>query len=150
MLTKYDLIEGQWYVGRGEDSNVGYWTGKAFIIIGHNSKGDIIKHEYHLEDKNGSFQPFVLLDDSAEEPEKQPKLEPYRWYVGIGELDNVCMWNGKAFLTIAYVHEEPFGSFVVGTDEGFKPYEAVAEGEVVDMLPKKPEQKKEYVKTLRV
>lgn len=63
MIPKNKLVKGRWYVGRGRNSNLGYWTGKFFVTIC--SMGDYwdAKYEDYYTKNGGCFQPFVLVDE---------------------------------------------------------------------------------------
>ncbi|MFH1248886.1 MAG: hypothetical protein V1660_01935 [archaeon] len=61
-ILEKDLIKGKWYVGRGRNSNVGYWDGKNFLTIGFKFEVPTIKFEGYYEKKRGCFQPFYGIE----------------------------------------------------------------------------------------
>ncbi len=65
-IPKKELITDKWYLGRGRNSNIGYWDGELFIVLARTFDMWKIKKEgyYELgEDGTGCFQPFVLIDE---------------------------------------------------------------------------------------
>ncbi|MFH0752275.1 MAG: hypothetical protein V1914_01630 [archaeon] len=70
-ILREDLVVGKWYVGRGRNSNVGYWDGNNFLTIGFKFDRPNVKVEgYYLEDDGrtelfnlGCFQPFLEVDE---------------------------------------------------------------------------------------
>lgn len=64
-IPKSELIKGKWYLGRGRNSNIGYWDGKDFLVIGFKFDKATIKWEeyYELQEEKGCFQPFMLIDE---------------------------------------------------------------------------------------
>jgi len=57
------LTEGRWYVGRGRNSNVGFWDGKFFLVIGFKIDSWRIKREPYYTNESGCFQPFLMIDE---------------------------------------------------------------------------------------
>ncbi|MFH0832087.1 MAG: hypothetical protein V1886_04460 [archaeon] len=62
-IPKTELIKGKWYLGRGRNSNIGYWNGRDFLVIGFNFDNPTIKVEGYYGKKQGCFQPFMLVDE---------------------------------------------------------------------------------------
>ena len=62
-IPKMNLIKGRWYIGRGRNSNIGFWTGKDFITLGIVYNSWDIKGEPYYSRKGGAFQPFLLIDE---------------------------------------------------------------------------------------
>ncbi len=60
-IPKKELIEGGYYLGRGRNSNIGYWNGNDFLTIGFKFNEPIVKAEGYYEKKKGCFQPFMLI-----------------------------------------------------------------------------------------
>lgn len=58
-----DLIKGQWYLGRGRNSNIGYFDGENFLTICSKMERWVVKKEGYYTEKEGCFQPFYLLDE---------------------------------------------------------------------------------------
>ena len=54
-LSLEDLFPG-WYVGRGRNANVAYWTGETFLTIGKQFDKYVIKDEGLME-HGGCFIP---------------------------------------------------------------------------------------------
>lgn len=62
-IPKTELIKGKWYLGRGRNSNLGYWDGRDFLVIGFTFHEPRIKAEGYYEENAGCFQPFMLIDE---------------------------------------------------------------------------------------
>ena len=73
-ISLKDLVVGCWYVGRGRRANVGLWNGDCFSVISDcmvwtgsvktvTESEECIKHEYYYTDDEGSFQPFLKVDE---------------------------------------------------------------------------------------
>jgi hypothetical protein len=62
-ILEKDLIKGNWYAGRGRNSNVGYWDGKNFLTIGFKFEQPTVKVEGYYRKKEGCFQPFYKIDE---------------------------------------------------------------------------------------
>lgn len=62
-LPKNRLIKGGWYLGRGRNSNIGYWDGKYFLTIGFKFYEPVIKLEKYYNKNGGCFQPFLKIDE---------------------------------------------------------------------------------------
>jgi len=62
-IPKKRLIKNNWYLGRGRNSNVGYWDGKYFLTPSQKFNQWVIKYEPYYGKKSGCFQPFLLLDE---------------------------------------------------------------------------------------
>lgn len=70
-VIPYEKLEcGAWYVGRGRNGNVGLWDGEAFLVIGMIFGRPTIKHEWLYTDEEGTFQPFLRIDEGT-------MLEPF-------------------------------------------------------------------------
>lgn len=67
-ISKNDLVKGKWYLGRGRNSNLGYWNGKNFLVIGFKFNEPRIKQEGYYEENAGCFQPFLIIDEGKIEP----------------------------------------------------------------------------------
>lgn len=64
-----DLIPGRWYLGRGRNANVAFWTGRVFVTIGlKRGIGWDVKLESFFTENDGCFQPFLLLDEGRVDP----------------------------------------------------------------------------------
>ena len=77
ILPLDQLIPGRWYVGRGRNSNLGYWDGEYFVVL---AQGGIktgpgprdwrtewqVKYEDYFTPECGCFQPFRLVDEGAD------------------------------------------------------------------------------------
>lgn len=59
MIKKENLKKG-WYVGKGRNSNVAYWTGLTFLTIGKKFNSYIIKDEGLFKD-GFCFKPEKLI-----------------------------------------------------------------------------------------
>ena len=62
-IDKKKLIINRWYLGRGRNSNIGFWTGEVFLTLGFKIDQWRIKEEEFYHEKEGCFQPFLLLDE---------------------------------------------------------------------------------------
>lgn len=62
-IENADLRIGGWYLGRGRNSNIGYWNGTNFLTIGFKFNSPVIKIEPYYEKKKGCFQPFMLIKE---------------------------------------------------------------------------------------
>lgn len=62
-IPKDKLIKGRWYVGRGRNSNIGFWNGEYFITLGIKYNSWNVKIEPQYKSKGGCFQPFLLIDE---------------------------------------------------------------------------------------
>ena len=62
-IPKNNLIKDRWYLGRGRNSNVGYWDGKNFLVIGLKFNEPVMKQEGYYEKDFGCFQPFMLIQE---------------------------------------------------------------------------------------
>lgn len=63
IIPKDKLAKGKWYLGRGRNSNIGYWTGKSFLTIGFKFNEPVIKVEPYYTETEGCFQPFLQIDE---------------------------------------------------------------------------------------
>lgn len=61
-IPKDKLIKYRWYLGRGRNSNVGFWDGQYFLTIGYCGQW-VIKDESYYTKTEGCFQPFLLIDE---------------------------------------------------------------------------------------
>jgi len=59
------LEKDRWYVGRGQNGNVGLWDGEQFLVIGEKFGRRVIKLEGYYGLDHGCFQPFRLIDEGA-------------------------------------------------------------------------------------
>ncbi len=57
------LVKGRYYLGRGRNSNIGYWDGKYFLTIGFKFNESTIKAEGYYKKEGGCFQPFLRIDE---------------------------------------------------------------------------------------
>ncbi|MBS3090657.1 hypothetical protein J4433_02715 [Candidatus Pacearchaeota archaeon] len=62
-IPKEHLVKGKWFLGRGRNSDVGYWDGKNFLVIGFKFNEPVIKQEGYYEKDFGCFQPFWLIPE---------------------------------------------------------------------------------------
>lgn len=65
-IPKQELIKDRFYLGRGRNSNIGYWDGQNFLTIDFKSKNkgySRIKVEGYYEKEYGCFQPFMLIPE---------------------------------------------------------------------------------------
>jgi hypothetical protein len=62
-IPKKKLIKGRWYIGRGRNSNLGFWDGEFFITIGVKWGSWTNYNEPYYEEKTGCFQPYLLVDE---------------------------------------------------------------------------------------
>ena len=62
-IKKEDLIINRWYLGRGRNSNLGYWNGMVFLTIGYKIDRWRVKEEGYFQDDDGCFQPFLIIDE---------------------------------------------------------------------------------------
>lgn len=62
-IPQRKLIKGRYYLGRGRNSNIGYWNGDYFLTMGFKFNQPSIKFEPYYSKKAGCFQPFKLLDE---------------------------------------------------------------------------------------
>lgn len=71
-----ELQVGRWYVGRGRNANIGLWNGECFLVIGlcgtpvsweprKWANKPCIKQEPYFTAGEGSFQPFLLVDEGV-------------------------------------------------------------------------------------
>jgi hypothetical protein len=111
-IPEKDLIKGKWYVGRGRNSNVGYWDGGGFLVICEKFDDYVIKCEPYYTDKSGCFQPFALVDEgSMVEPfgalhwdrhygrRMEFGLESGRQPSAITEIDLAGTWIASTYLS---------------------------------------------------
>ncbi len=57
------LVKGKYYLGRGRNSNIGYWDGKYFLTIGFKFEQPTIKVEGYYRKEGGCFQPFLRIKE---------------------------------------------------------------------------------------
>lgn len=57
------LLTYRYYLGRGRNGNVGRWDGSVFLVVGSSHNEWVVKREFYFTREEGSFQPFVLLDE---------------------------------------------------------------------------------------
>jgi hypothetical protein len=58
-----ELIKNRWYLGRGRNSNIGYWDGNNFLTIAYKFDIPTVKIEPYYEERHGCFQPFLLINE---------------------------------------------------------------------------------------
>ena len=63
VISKDELVEGRWYVGRGRNGNVAIWNGQYFLTIGMKFDDAVVKTEPYYEETTGCFQPFYVVDE---------------------------------------------------------------------------------------
>lgn len=57
-----ELEKGNWYLGRGRCSNIGYWDGSYFLTLDFKFNQPTVKFEAYFTEKQGSFQPFQKIN----------------------------------------------------------------------------------------
>jgi len=62
-IPKKKLIKDRWYLGRGRNSNVGYWDGNYFLTLAHKFDQPVIKIEEYYTKTSGCFQPFSMIKE---------------------------------------------------------------------------------------
>lgn len=64
-ISRDDLIDGGFYIGRGRNGNVGRWfaEGGFFMVPSLKFGRPVIKAEGYFEEEEGCFQPFLLVDE---------------------------------------------------------------------------------------
>ena len=62
MIKKKDLKKG-WYIGKGRNANVAYWTGSTFLTIGKKFNHYVIKDE-GLYEEGWCFNPLKRIAGS--------------------------------------------------------------------------------------
>ena len=78
-IPKEHLVKNTWYLGRGRNSNAGYWNGELFLTIGFrprlrqepNGKVSVenltplVKYEEYYTNEQGCFQPFLAIPEGV-------------------------------------------------------------------------------------
>ena len=62
-IPKDQLVENSWYLGRGRNSNVGFWDGTHFLTLCYKFQEWVVKNEGYYTETEGCFQPFYKLPE---------------------------------------------------------------------------------------
>jgi hypothetical protein len=151
-IPEQELIKDRWYVGRGRNSNVGFWDGESFRTWCYKFEVPTIKYEGHYENE-GCFQPFRIVkapEEVAHSLLPKEQLKESRAYIGKGINSSVGFWSRGKFITFGtgmisnlrvWTKDGPeyFGKLFEGPEtkleqylKEFSPFAEVDEGEMLE------------------
>lgn len=92
-LARDGLEANRWYVGRGQDANVGLWDGEHFLIIARQRVKSPtsppvwqsvwgVREEAYFTGVTGGFQPFAVIDEGEVSQPPEDFGDAVRGYAG--------------------------------------------------------------------